>query len=63
MAEREREARDASEAGLAVLERQIANTEPLAQDEAGHTMNIATERGAGAPLAAALALRLGLNPP
>jgi hypothetical protein len=62
VAAREREARDASEAGLAVLERQLAAAEPLAQDEAGHTIALAAERGAGAPEAAALARRLGLDP-
>ena len=62
VAEREREARDASEAGLAVLERQFATGEPLAPDETGYTMTIDAERGAAAPEAAALALRLGLEP-
>ncbi len=61
MAARESAARDASEAGLAVLERQFASQEPLAQDEAGHAMTIDAARGAGAPEAAALALRLGLQ--
>ena len=56
------EARDASEAGLAVLERQFATAEPLAQDEAGHTFEISAEHGAGAPETAALARRLGLEP-
>ena len=62
VAARERDGRDASEAGLAVLERQLATSEPLAQDEAGHTMNIDAARGAGTPETAALARRLGLEP-
>jgi predicted kinase len=33
VARREREGHDASEAGLAILERQIASIEPLAADE------------------------------
>ncbi len=56
------EARDASEAGLAVLERQFATAEPLAQDEAGYTFAISAEHGAGVPETAALARRLGLEP-
>jgi uncharacterized protein len=60
VAARMREARDASEAGLAVLERQFATAEPLAPDEAGHTMTIDAQHGAGAPEAAALARRLEL---
>ncbi len=59
---RERDARDASEAGPAVLEHQFASAEPLAPDELAHTMHIDTERGAGAAEAAALAQRLGLEP-
>ena len=62
VAARARAARDASEAGLAVLERQFATEEPLAPDEAGYSMTIAAERGAAAPEAAALARRLGLEP-
>ena len=61
VAAREREARDASEAGLAVLERQFATEEPLAADEVGHALAIDAEHGAGAPEAAALAQRLGLE--
>jgi aminoglycoside phosphotransferase family enzyme/predicted kinase len=61
LAARERAARDASEAGLAVLERQLATEEPLATDEAGRVLAIDAERGAGAPEAAALAQRLGLE--
>lgn len=61
VAAREGAARDASEAGLAVLERQFATEEPLAADEAGQVLRIDTERGAGAPEAAALAQRLGLE--
>jgi len=62
VAARERETRDASEAGLAVLEHQFATAAPLAPDEAGHTMNIDAGRGAAAPEIAALAQRLGLQP-
>jgi aminoglycoside phosphotransferase family enzyme/predicted kinase len=58
---RERAARDASEAGLAVLERQLATEEPLAADETAHALAIDAERGAGPPEAAALAQRLGLE--
>ncbi len=61
VAQREREARDASEAGRAVLERQLATADPLAEDEAAHTLAIDAERSVGAPEAAALAQRLGLN--
>ena len=61
VAAREGEARDASEAGLAVLEHQFASQEALAQDEARHVMTIDAARGAGTPEAAALALRLGLE--
>ena len=61
VAERERGARDASEAGPAVLERQFAIEEPLAADEAGHVIAIDTGHGAGAPEAAAVARRLGLD--
>ena len=57
-----REARDASEAGLAVLERQMASAQAPAPEEAGYTMDIDAERGAAAPEAAALARRLGLEP-
>ncbi len=55
-------ARDASEAGLAVLERQFAAAEPLTEDEAAHAMRFDAERNADAVDAAALAQRLGLNP-
>jgi uncharacterized protein len=62
VAARERAARDASEAGLAVLEQQLATEEPLAADEAAHALAIDAEHGAGAADAAALAQRLGLEP-
>ncbi|MBE0619606.1 MAG: AAA family ATPase [Burkholderiales bacterium] len=62
VAAREREARDASEAGLAVLERQFASAEPLGEDEAAHTMTLSAEHGAAAPEAAVLARRLALEP-
>jgi len=58
---RERAGRDASEAGPAVLEHQLATQEPLAADEAGHALAIDAEHGTGAPEAAALAARLGLE--
>ncbi|TAK68327.1 MAG: hypothetical protein EPO19_08695 [Betaproteobacteria bacterium] len=61
LALRARAARDASEAGLAVLERQFATAEPLAADETAHALAIDAERGAGAAEAAALARRLGLE--
>ncbi len=61
VAERERQAVDASEAGLAVLERQLARDEALTPEETAYTLSIDTERSAGAPEAAALARRLGLN--
>lgn len=61
VAARERAAQDASEAGLAVLERQIATLEPPAPDEARHTLSIDTEHGFAAPEVAALAQRLGLR--
>jgi aminoglycoside phosphotransferase family enzyme/predicted kinase len=58
---REREAHDASEAGLEVLEHQLASTEPFTPDELAHTMRIDAEHGAGPPEAAALARRLDLE--
>jgi hypothetical protein len=62
VAARARDPRDASEAGPEVLERQFAIEEPLAADEAGQVIAIDTGHGAGAPEAAALARRLGLEP-
>ncbi len=59
---REHEARDASEAGLAVLDLQMARAQAPAPEEAGYTMTIDAERGVAAPEAAALARRLGLEP-
>ena len=44
-----------------MLELQLATAEPLAADEAGHTMNLDAEHAVAAPEAAALALRLGLE--
>jgi len=58
---RQSSASDASEAGIAVLERQLATQEALAADEAGHTLAIDAQRSAGAAQAAALAQRLGLD--
>ncbi len=61
VAAREGEARDASEAGRAVLKLQFATEESLAADEAGHTVTLDAERAVAAPEAAALAQRLGLE--
>jgi hypothetical protein len=61
VAAREREANDASEAGLAVLEHQLATAEALTENEAAHALEMDAERRTGAPEAAALAQRLGLN--
>lgn len=61
VAARERAAQDPSEAGLDVLEHQLAQAEPLAESEAAHTLTFDAEHGAGAPEAAALAQRLDLN--
>jgi aminoglycoside phosphotransferase family enzyme/predicted kinase len=58
---RERAGGDASEAGLAVLERQFVTAEPLAADESAHALAIDAEHSVGAPEAAALAQRLGLE--
>ena len=44
VAAREAERRDASEAGLAVLERQLAEREPLSGDEARRGVRVATDR-------------------
>ena len=63
VAARERAAEDASEAGLAVLARQLANAEPLSAEEEAQAMHLDTGRGAAAAEAAALARRLGLNLP
>jgi len=41
--ERERNSKDASEAGLAVLDRQLAEREPLGADEARDTVRVATD--------------------
>ena len=42
VARREREGKDASEAGLAVLEHQLATQEPLASDEKDHALTVET---------------------
>lgn len=63
VARREQAGRDASEAGLAVLERQIVSGEPLAADESAHALAIDTEHVVGPPEWAALAQRLGLEVP
>lgn len=49
---REREAKDASEATLAVLERQLATREPLAPEELRQTIECDTSRPEGSPSAA-----------
>jgi len=61
VAARERDAEDASDAGVTVLQRQIATAEPLTADEIAHTMTLDAERGAAAPEAEELARRLGLE--
>lgn len=61
VAARERSAQDASEAGLAVLEHQLAHAQPLAEDEAAWALELDAEHDASAPEAAALARRLGLE--
>jgi predicted kinase len=60
---REREGKDASEAGLAVLKRQLAVQEPLGEDEAEHAFTIDSEQGmrSAGKVAETLALRLGLT--
>lgn len=60
---REREAKDASEAGLAVLEQQLATQEALGTDEVAHILNVAPQQVGTPPgkLAEQLALRLGLT--
>jgi len=60
---RERAASDASEAGLEVLRQQLSSQEPLAADEAAHTLTLDAERSVGAAEAAALARRLRLELP
>ncbi len=57
---RERAASDASEASLAVLERQLATRETLAADETAYTLDIDAEHSAGHAEAAAVAARLDL---
>ena len=65
VAARERSASDASEAGLAVLERQLQTREALSPEEAGDALSFDAERGEGAAgvaaEATAIALRLGLK--
>jgi len=63
VAQRERAGRDASEAGLGVLERQMAIREAPDADEAAHTLTLDGERSVGVAEAAALARRLGMDPP
>ncbi len=71
VAERERAASDASEAGIAVLEQQLQTREALAPEEMGDTLEFDAKGGedaAGvaaefAANAAAIALRLGLKMP
>jgi len=63
IAQREREAKDASEAGLAVLKRQLAAQQPLGEDELAHTVTLDSEQnGAGAgKLVDALKQQLGIT--
>jgi len=58
---RERQARDASEAGLEVLERQLATQEPLVPEEAADVFTLDTRGPLASERAAAIALRLGLS--
>ncbi|MDA8108439.1 MAG: AAA family ATPase [Betaproteobacteria bacterium] len=60
VAAREREARDASEAGVTVLERQLASEEPLDAEELAATVIV--EAGRTETAAARLAERLGARP-
>ncbi len=61
VAAREHEARDASEAGIAVLERQLTAGDPLSEDEARNAFFLDAERSVAAPEVDALAQRLGLD--
>lgn len=60
---RSREGTDASEAGLAVLERQLAGVEPLGDDELPDAMLVDTSAGGGLPagVLGSLAQRLALE--
>ena len=58
---REQQSRDASEAGLPVLERQLGRQEPLAPEEAADVYALDTSGPLAAESAAALASRLGLE--
>jgi len=60
---RDREGKDASEAGVAVLERQLATQEPLTRDESEFATVFDRERGGPLPDNALqeLARRLGLE--
>jgi aminoglycoside phosphotransferase family enzyme/predicted kinase len=62
VAQRERAARDASEAGLAVLEHQLASREPLTGDEL-RTCVVFDARAEPEPAARTLAAQLGLSSP
>jgi uncharacterized protein len=59
---REREALDASEAGLAVLERQLASCEPLAADELADAITVTTETGAAPPTLAIAEIARRISP-
>ncbi|MBI2961144.1 MAG: ATP-binding protein [Betaproteobacteria bacterium] len=64
LARREGEGKDASEAGVAVLERQLQTQEALDKDELAHTVSIASEQDAERTCreaAAALSRLLGLG--
>ena len=60
---RARAASDASDAGLEVLQRQLATREAIAEDEAAYTLTLDAERRSGSAEAAAVAKRLRLDPP
>jgi predicted kinase len=62
VAEREREANDASEAGIAVLERQMATIEPLTADERGDAVIVDGAKGGRAIEAAIESVRTRLAP-
>jgi hypothetical protein len=58
VARREKAGRDASEAGVAVLEAQLATSEPLGEDELACAVRVETQKG-GAAAIAEIADRLG----
>jgi predicted kinase len=60
VAKREAAASDASEAGVAVLERQLATGEPLADDELGCAVRVGTGPGFAAVDAAVARIAAGV---